>query len=271
MTRQVFFVSDGTGITCENLGNSLLSQFPQIDFERKTIPNVNCIEKAEEVNATLKASFEQTGEQPIVLTSLVDPAIRDILIGSNAIIMDLFHAFLRPLEKALNTKSSHTIGQSHGIADEHAYTNRINALNFALACDDGIGLKHYQKADIILLGVSRSGKTPTSLYLALQFGLFAANFPLTEDELMQAQLPQSLETHRDKLFGLIINPKRLTQIRQERRPNSEYANDRHCQHEIQRATRLYHQENIPFLDVSQYSIEEIATRILSTSGIKRRI
>jgi hypothetical protein len=183
---------------------------------------------------------------------------------------DLFYTFIEPLEIELNTKSSHTVGRSHGLTDKQSYKNRIDALNYTLEHDDGIKLKDYDKADIILLGVSRSGKTPTSLYIAMQFGLLAANYPLTEDDGCFTNLPSHLRPYKDKLFGLTIEAERLQHIRSERRPNGRYASPEQCRLETTEVESMFNKEGIPFLNTTSYSIEEIATRILAIAGLQRR-
>lgn len=269
--RAVFFISDGTGITSENFGNSLLTQFKHIEFEKITIPYVNSRTQALAVKEKVMAAHQQTQLKPIIFSTLVQTDLRAILEETSAIIFDLFQSFLPQLAEALDTQPSSTVGQFHGIADAAIYNHRIDALNYALSCDDGLGVQYYEKADVILIGVSRSGKTPTSLYLALQFGIFTGNYPFTEDELKLSTLPKSLLSYKHKLFGLTIDPKRLQAIRHERRPEGRYASLVQCRSETQTAKHIYLRENIPFLDTTVYSIEEIATRILATMGLKRRI
>jgi hypothetical protein len=189
---------------------------------------------------------------------------------ANGLFMDLFGAFIGPLEHELNTRASHHTGRAHGISDFAAYTARINATNYALSNDDGSGCD-YEHSDVILLGVSRSGKTPTCLYMALQYGVFAANYPLTEDDLESGRLPPRLEPHRRKLYALTIKPERLQQIHNERRPESRYASAPQVQYEIRAAEALFSRYLIPSLDTTECSIEEIASRILNTSEIGRRL
>jgi len=270
MKRHVFIISDGTGITAESLGNSLLTQFEGIDFEKQSIPYVDSIEKAEKVAEQIDNVFSKTQIKPLVFVTLVNPEISTRISETNACIFDLFSTFLAPLEKELNAKSSYRIGRTHGVSDFQTYNQRIDALNYTLGHDDGIALGGYNKADIIFIGVSRSGKTPSCLYMALQFGVFAANYPLTDDDLSYTELPESLRPYKDKLFGLSIDLERLQAIRTERKPNSRYASRSQCQQEISEVEVLFKKEKIPFINATRYSIEEIATRIMAAAKIKRR-
>lgn len=271
MTRHVFFISDGTGITAEALGNSLISQFEDIQFQSTTLPYINNLEKASDAISQINSAYDTTGEQPLVFTTLVDPTIREFFNDQHAHIHDLFQAFLNPIEKQLNAKSTYTVGKSHSVVDSDVYQARIEAVNFALACDDGLGADKYAKADVIVVGVSRSGKTPTSLYLAMQFGVLAANYPLTEDDFDDTHLPKSLRPFRKKIFGLTISSERLQQIRKERKPNSRYASLAQCQMEIARVEQFYRQDHIQFRDTTALSVEEISTYIMSELGLERRV
>ncbi|QDQ40910.1 kinase/pyrophosphorylase [Legionella geestiana] len=271
MKRYVFMVSDGTGITAETLGNSLVSQFEKVPFEKETLSYVDTLEKAEKVVEVLNACYRNTGTRPIVFLTLVDRELNNCIKKSDACIFDLFNTFLLPLEEALEEKSSHTVGRTHGVQDVKTYDYRIEAINYALEHDDGIKPRGYEHADVILVGVSRCGKTPSSLYLALQFGLRVANYPFTEEDLKRHTLPDALKPWRPKLFGLTIDCERLQQIRSERRPDSKYASMEQCRIETREVESLYGREQIPYLNSTFCSIEEIATRILAITGIKRRI
>jgi hypothetical protein len=269
--RTAFFISDGTGITAETLGHSLLSQFRGIEFEQITVPYVTSREKALEVVERVNQTAEQNSTPPIIFSTLVNDEHREIISHCQGLILDMFAAFLAPMEKELGIRSSQTVGQSHAIQDHEAYRIRIDAVHFALDNDDGARTRHYDKADVILIGVSRSGKTPTSLYLALQFGLNAANYPLTEDDFDDLVLPDCLIPHKDKLFGLTINPERLMAIRNERKAGSRYASPRQCEMEIRALEAIYNKNSIPFMDATDMSIEEISTKILAAKGLKRRL
>src|SRR3954453_23794923 len=261
--RTVFFISDRTGITAEMLGNSLLTQFEDIQFHRVTIPFVDSMEKAADAVRQVNATAVAEGRRPIVVSSVVDEVMSAaIRRDAQALTLDMFQIFIQPLEAELGAKSSHAAGRSHGIANSHEYFARMEAINFTQAYDDGAATRDLDKAQVILVGVSRWGKTPTSLYLALQFGIRAANFPLTPDDFADRKLPASVVPFRDRLFGLTINADRLHQIREERRPGSKYAALDTCRYEVREAENLMQSESIPSLDTTAKSIEEIATTIL---------
>lgn len=268
--RTAFFLSDGTGITAETLGHSLLAQFDSIDFEQITIPYVDSADKAERAVERINRTAAQEGVRPIVFDTVIDRTIGKIIASCNAFTIDVFATYLEPLEQELGVKPSRYVGKSHSIHDA-GYQVRIDAVHFALDNDDGARTRHYDQADVILVGVSRSGKTPTCLYLALQFGIRAANYPLTEDDLDELDLPSALKPHRGKLFGLSIEAERLAAIRNERRPNSSYSSLSKCVEEIRHAEALYARFNIPYLNSTHASIEEISTRILEVSGLKRKL
>ena len=270
--RTVFFVSDRTGITAEMLGNSMLVQFEQFQFDRRTIPFVDSTEKVEEVILQINQTAERDGQRPIVFTSIVDEeAAEHVRSEANALTLDVFQVFISPLEAELKMRSSHAAGRSHGIANSHEYFARMEAINFTQAHDDGATTRDLAKAQVILIGVSRCGKTPTSLYLALQFGIRTANFPLTPDDFVDRKLPGSIRMLKDKLFGLTIHPERLREIREERRPNSPYASLENCRYEVREAEHLMERERITVVDTTTKSIEEIATTILHRTGLRRTV
>ena len=269
--RTIFFVSDGTGITAEMLGHSLLSQFEDIKFNQETIPFVDSAEKAQVALERIAQAAGLGNGRPIVFTSLVNNTVRASLRAADALVLDFFETFIDPLEHELGQKSTHTIGRSHSATDKKEYQHRIEAVNFALAHDDGQSNRELAKADVILVGVSRSGKTPTSLYLALQFGVRAANYPLIPEDFERNSLPASLLPFRDKLFGLTIIAERLAEIRKERRPNSKYAELLNCRREVEQAETLMRREGIRWLNSTTKSIEEISTTILQEIGLQRRV
>jgi [pyruvate, water dikinase]-phosphate phosphotransferase / [pyruvate, water dikinase] kinase len=269
--RTVFFVSDQTGVTAETMGHSLLTQFDGQAFRQVTLPFISTVDKAEEAVRRINATGEAEGVRPVVFSTLLQEDLREIIKRANGLFLDFFDAFLGPLELELKTKSSRAQGKAHGMADLGAYTLRINATNFALANDDGAVTRDYERADLILIGVSRSGKTPTCLYMALQYGIFAANYPLTEEELESSRLPPVLVPHRKKLYGLTIAPDRLQQIRNERRPNSRYSSPSQVDFEIRTAESIFTRYDIPCISTTECSIEEIASRILDKTGLERRL
>jgi regulator of PEP synthase PpsR (kinase-PPPase family) len=269
--RTVFFISDRTGITVEMLGNSLLTQFDGIEFERITLPFIDNVDKIEQAVEQILQAAERNGTRPLVLSSIVDDTMNDRLRMANALVLDFFHVFIAPLEAELNVRSAHAAGRSHGVANSSQYLARIEAVNYSLAHDDGQTTKDLANAQVILVGVSRSGKTPTALYLALQFGVRAANFPLTPDDFADSALPQSLHPFRNKLYGLTIKPERLHQIRSERRRGSIYASLPNCEYEVREAEQLMRREGIATLDTTSRSIEEISTTIMQHAKLVRHI
>lgn len=269
--RTVFFLSDRTGITAETLGLSLISQFENIDFAQVTLPFVDSIEKAVEATNRINQSASDQENKPIIFSTILNPDVRHILECSNAYYVDFFKTFLPGLESELKMSSANVTGRIHSAGDVHAYNTRIEAVNYALNYDDGARTSGYDSADVILVGVSRCGKTPTCLYLAMQFGIRAANYPMTEDDLHVTTLPKALKPHRNKLFGLTIDPKRLHAIRQGRSPDSNYATLLQCEREVKAVEDLFFHENIPFLSSTNLSIEELATKLIVISGIERRL
>ncbi len=271
MSRAVFFVSCSTGITAETLGHSLLTQFDNVNFDHITMPFVNSVEKGERVLKMINRTADEGGQKPLVFSTLTNPDVRRIVSTSNAVFFDLFDAFIQPLEDELEMESSHAVGRFHGMANYERYMSRIDAVNFALLNDDGVTTKNYGQADIILAGVSRAGKTPTCLYLAMQYGVRAANYPLTEEDLEDPHLPEELAPYREKLYGLTIEPRRLQEIRSERRPDSRYSSAIQCDYETRKAEAMFKEYGVPFINTTTTSIEEISTTILHEAGIERRI
>lgn len=262
MKRRVFFISDRTGITAETLGASLLTQFPDYEFLRTNIPFVINQLAAESAVATITKASAADSEPPLVFSTLTDPTTQKIIATSSPYVFDLFGTFIEPLEDALGCQSSHTAGRMHGIGDTNVYEHRVQALNFTLGHDDGLGPRDLNKADLVLLGVSRCGKTPTCLYLAMHYSLKAANYPLTEEDFDQGRLPKILHSCRSKLYGLTIEPEQLSRIRRERRSQGEYSKLAHCRNEVAQAEALFRAEGISYIDTTTVSIEEIAATIV---------
>ncbi|MFM8548529.1 MAG: pyruvate, water dikinase regulatory protein [Betaproteobacteria bacterium] len=260
--RTVFYVSDGTGITAETFGHSLLSQFGTVRLRQQRLPFIDSEEKAREALARINRQAQIDRLPPIVFSTLVNNPINDIVRKATCRFFDLFASFLEPLEQELGVRSSHAIGQSHTASNLEAYSRRIAAINYSLAHDDGQTDKDLAEADIILIGVSRSGKTPTSLYLAMQHGIKTANYPLIPEDFERQRLPEALYRHRKKLFGLSIAPERLAEVRQERRPGSRYAALDNCRYEVAAAESMMRREAIEWLSSTTKSIEEIATTVL---------
>ncbi len=261
--RSVFFVSDGTGITAETFGNSILAQFPGKPRHVRR-PFIDSVDKARAVLDEINQVADGEGRKPIVFITLVNDDVRRIITepGCRGLVLDMFRHFVEPLEDEFKVKSNHRVGRFSDAAKSTEYNDRIEAINFSLAHDDGQSARNLAAADVILLGVSRCGKTPTSLYLAMQHGIKAANYPLIPEDFERNKLPTSLVPHLKKCFGLTIDPERLSQIRNERRPDSKYAALDNCRYEVREAETLMRRSGIGWLSSTHKSIEEIATTIL---------
>jgi regulator of PEP synthase PpsR (kinase-PPPase family) len=270
MRRTIFYVSDGTGITAETIGHSVLTQFDAVSFDTYRIPFVDAEDKALAASVRIKTVYAQNGVRPIVVNTIMDQRLSDIVAESGALMLDVFAPFIAPLEAELGTQRSSRVGKAHGLTDFTEYEARINATNYALAHDDGIDV-NYADADVILVGVSRVGKTPTCLYMALHYGVKAANYPLTEEDLERLELPRRLVPFRSRLYGLSIDAQRLAQVRQARRPGSRYAELKQCRWELEQADKLFRRENIAVQNTTHTSIEEIASKILSQLGIEKHL
>lgn len=269
--RRTFVISDRTGLTAEALSHSLLSQFPNVQFDIENMPFVDTIEKASATADTLNSIAADTGVKPLVFATLVNDEAREKISSSAVVFFDLFDTFIEPLEKELEVESSHSVGKSHGVLDFAQYAARMSAVNFAMTTDDGMETDHYARADVVVIGPSRTGKTPTCLYLSLQFGIFAANYPLTDSDLETIDLPPAIAAYREKVFGLTIDPFRLQQIRQERYAGDTYAAAKTCQYEVAQAEAKYRSSNIPYVNTTKKSVEEIGAYILHTARLRRKI
>lgn len=268
--RPVYFISDHTGITAEIIGKSLLSQFPDEAFAPLSLPFVDSLEKANTAAQQVCDAWKQSNIKPFVFSTLTEPSARAALDACGAVVMDIYGHFLNMMVGEIGYPPEPLRGRFHGVSDDNSYRDRIDAVNFALAADDGLGPEKYQRADLILVGVSRSGKTPTSLYMAMQYSLCVANYPLTPENFEQPGLPRSLQPFRAKLRGLTLSPERLAQIRSERRPNSVYASLENCRKELKQAELMMRSEDIPIVDSTSRSVEEISTLIkYSLSGERK--
>ena len=269
--RSAFFISDRTGITAEMLGHSLLTQFEMVSFNEVTLPFVDSIEKADAAVRQINEQGEKDGTRPLIFSTLVNQDVSSVVAKASALFLDCFDIFILPMEKELGVLASHAVGRSHSANDFANYHHRIEAVNYSLSHDDGVSTRDLAEADVILVGVSRCGKTPTCLYLAMQFGIRAANYPLVPEDFASMQLPGQVKSLRKRLYGLTIKPDRLEKIRNERRPGSTYATRANCEFEIREAEALMRQEGIPYLDVTTKSVEELATTILQQAKLVRRV
>jgi regulator of PEP synthase PpsR (kinase-PPPase family) len=269
--RSAFFVSDRTAITAEMLGHSLLTQFDDLNLHENTLPFIDSLDKAQEALQKINAAALADGLRPIIISTLANTEIAAIVGKADALFLDCFQIFIAPLENELGARASHAIGRTHNVNDIVNYYKRMESVNYSLSHDDGVSTRDLSEADVILVGVSRCGKTPTCLYLSMQFGVRAANYPFIPEDFGSFQLPATLRPLRDKLFGLTITPTRLQRIRSERRPNSTYADIKNCEYEVREAEALMRRENIPFLDATSRSVEELATTIMQQAKLERRI
>lgn len=266
--RSTFFVSDRTGISAEGMGDALLEQFDHVKFKRVTYPFVNTPDKARALVHIINTAAEESEHRPIVFSSVANSEILDIINTANALHISFFGAFLGELEDELGIQARHSVASR--VHNVEKYDARMEAVNFALSHDDGVSDKDLKEADVILMGVSRSGKTPTCLYLALQYGIRAANYPLTPDDLDTTDLPRMIKPYQHKLFGLTIHPERLHDIRQERRPNSTYSALNTCRNEVADAQTIFRRHQIPYTDTTHKSVEELAVSIMQACHLKRR-
>ncbi len=269
--RTAFYVSDRTGITAEMFGRSLLTQFEGLDIEERTFPFVDTEGKAREIAARIDRVASERGTRPLVFGTLVDRGLSAIIGGSSCLFINFFDAFIGDLEREIGRGASRQTGTSHSIRGFDSYQRRIDAINFTIAHDDGADVSRLERADIVLVGISRCGKTPTCLYLAIHFGIFAANYPLVPEDLGRKGLPEVLESHARTLYGLTILPSRLAQIREQRRPRSAYADIGNCEREIRAAERLLRAASVPVIDVTHRSVEEISAKILQDTRLRRHI
>jgi|TARA_R100001369_G_scaffold32751_1_gene57499 regulator of PEP synthase PpsR (kinase-PPPase family) len=265
--RYAFYISDGTALTAEAFGHALLSMFP-VNFEHKTLPFIDNQEKANEVCKTIKKAVSDSGEPPLIFHTFVNEKLKAKITDCGGICYDFLDHFIAPVEKELGVKAEPKTHRTHGVHKN--YNFRIDAINYALDNDDGKRLNQLDKADLILIGVSRTGKTPTSLYLAMQYGIKVANYPLTDDDdFERLQLPKELKQYRHKLFGLTLSSQRLHEIRSQRREGSQYASMAQCRFELAEVERLYSREAVPFINSTHYSVEEIAAKILAKTNLER--
>ncbi len=266
--RPIFYVSDGTGITAETIGHSVLTQFDGVRFATLRLPFVNNEVRARAAVISIEKARNKTGQRPIVVNTVIDPGLSSILAESGALMLDVFAPFIGPLEKELGCLRTSRVGRAHAITAD--YEARINATNYTLAHDDGFDV-NFSDAEVILVGVSRSGKTPTCLYLALQYGVRAANYPLIPEDMEGERLPARLLPYKANLHGLTIDPVRLSQIRSERRANSRYASLEQCRHEVSVVEQLLAREGVPYLSTTHTSIEEIASKVMQSLGMNRQM
>lgn len=268
--HSVFYISDQTGITTEKLGSALLVKFPQLEFHKDSFPFANTPTKIGKALLRVRNRYLMDGHKPIIISSMINPELRKMLKVDYAIHLDFFEAFIGTLEQAFGLSAEMTEGKVHSIGNEEKYNHRIDAIHYSLDNDDGVSCKNYDDADIIIIGVSRVGKTPTSIYLAVNYGIKVANYPLAENDLLSSHLPKSLVPYHHKLFGLSIEPERLQQLRTNRMPGTKYASLENCQMEIAAAEKIMNTCGVPFINSNHKSIEEISVAIMQLVKLTRQ-
>ena len=266
--QNVVFVSDGTAITITALAESLFTQFPDVEINEVVFPFVSDTEIAKDVIQHIHLQKEQTGLQPLVFTSLTNNEIKSLFTEENIPVYDIFSTFIPSMESDLATQASSVRGVMHGLGNSNSYNHRMDAFNYALSHDDGLLADELLEADVVITGVSRSGKTPTSLYLAMHHELKTANYPLADSDFESLELPEAIKKVKHKLIGLTISPEQLSDIREKRRPNSNYATLKQCVFEIRHTEEIYEKQNIIYIDTTSISIEEIATKIIHALHLK---
>ena len=263
----VFFLSDSTGISAETMGNALLIQFPERRFERRLIPFIATAEEARRVVAVLDAAMDGPAT-PLAFTPAATDEVREVLLTSRCPIIDFFEMHMEKVEAVLGARGARVAARLHGVGDIVRYNSRMQAVEYAIEHDDGQSLRALDRAEVILVAPSRCGKTPTTMYLALQHGVFVANYPLLDEDLETTALPRPLKDLGDRCFGLIATPARLSEVRQQRRPNSTYASLEQCTKELRRADALYKANGFPVINSTTRSVEERSTLILQSMGAR---
>ena len=263
----VFFLSDSTGISAETMGNALLIQFPELRFERRLIPFISSVEEARRVVAILDAAAAGP-VTPLAFSTTAVEEVRQELLRSKCPLIDFFGMHMESVESILGAKGVRVAARLHGMGDVKRYNARMAAVEYAIEHDDGQSMRALDKADVILLAPSRCGKTPTTMYLALQHGIFVANYPLVDEDFETAELPRPVRGLRVRCFGLTTTPARLSQVRHERRPNSRYASLEQCTYELRQAEAMYRNHRLPVINSATKSVEEMSTVILQALNHK---
>ena len=263
----VFFLSDSTGITAETMGNALLIQFPDLRFERRLIPFISTIDEARRVVKVLDTAAAGP-VTPLAFSTAAVEEVRHELSHTRCPLIDFFDLHMERVESILGTKGIRVAARLHGMGDVKRYNTRMAAVEYAIEHDDGQSMRALDKADVILIAPSRCGKTPTTMYLALQHGIFVANYPLVDEDFETAELPRPVRGLRDRCFGMLTTPARLSQVRHERRPNSRYASLEQCTYELRQAEAMYRNHRLPMINSSTKSVEEMSPVILQTLNHK---
>ncbi len=266
-SKDIYYISDSTGILAINLGQALICQFPEINFHEEKFPFIKTVIEA---NNTIKYILEQSsGRLPIIFSTLVEPKIRKIFDHPQVELFDVCEVFLSRLENCLEAKALMLPGSSRQ-TDDVSMARRVEAINYCLSHDDGTKLDEYNEADVVLLGVSRAGKTPVSVYLSSHMGLKSANYPLTNTDLDRYFLPEGVSRNRKKAVGLTTSAELLHSMRQKRYPDSNYARRNTCLQELEQAKQIFFKYDIPVIDTFGKSIEEIAAQIFQEIGLYKK-
>lgn len=255
----IVIVSDSTGETASSVSNSIMVQFPEIEFEKSIYPYVNNFEEVDRIFSVIK-------DNSILIMSIVLPEIAEVIrqrsIEKNIYLIDLLGPINQAIENASGFKSQNKPGLSRDINND--YFNKMEAIEFALKYDDGKNPKGFLLSDIILVGVSRTSKTPLSIFLANK-NYKVSNLPL----LPEVDLPKEIfEVDSKKIIGLIIDEEKLRQIRNTRlkalglEGNSIYASDKRIQTELNYARQVFDKLSCTVMDVTGYTIESIGAEII---------
>jgi hypothetical protein len=245
------------------MGNALLIQFPDLRFERRLLPFITSVEEARRVVAILDTATARP-VTPLAFSTIAVEEVRQELLRTKCPLVDFFGMHMESVESILGAKGIRVAARLHGMGDVKRYNARMAAVEYAIEHDDGQSMRALDKADVILVAPSRCGKTPTTMYLALQHGIFVANYPLVDEDFASAELPRPVQALRERCFGLTTTPARLSQVRHERRPNSRYASLEQCSYELRQAEAMYRNHRLPVINSSTKSVEEMSTVILQT-------
>ncbi|WP_028582415.1 pyruvate, water dikinase regulatory protein [Desulfogranum japonicum] len=261
--KNVYYISGSTAILAEDMGRALLAQFSGFRFKEEKIPFIHTVAEAEEaLNRILDQCKE---EKPLLFCTIMDQHTRDVFNHPDVLFFDIFLETLEKVETSLGVCALREPGYSRHFTMSKM-TKRVDAIHYSLEHDDGTKPKDYDIADLILVGVSRTGKTPVSIYLATHMELKAANFPLTADHLGKHELPKEIVKNKSRAIGLTASPRYLHEIREKRYHGSTYASLDTCTRELQQARQLYRRYDLKTLNVEGRSIEELAVQAVQLVG-----
>jgi len=265
--KDVYYISDSTGILATNLGQALICQFPEVNFSGEKFPFIRTVEDAKKTLAYILS--RSGGRRPLIFSTIINSDVRKIFDSPEVEFFDAFGHFLDRLETCLETPALREPGFARHLDNVHM-AKRVEAIYFCLEHDDGRKVDEFDEADIILLGVSRAGKTPISVYLSTQMGLKSANFPLTSEYLTRYRIPDGIMQNRAKAVGLTTSAQLLNSVREKRYPGSNYAKLSTCIEEIHQAQRIFQKNKIPIISTAGKSIEEAATQVLRELSILKK-